>query len=264
VALVDDERGEPAVLTCGIDLTQRESADRALREAQRRALEEEKLAALNALTGGIAHDIGTPMTAILGYAELLAKSVDDEKNRKRATTIVEQVHRVGELIDTLLNLVRMEERPLIPMELTGVLEKALGIYRDRFKRRGIEVERDDRPTPLILGDPGRLHRLLLTLFFAALEAMPDGGTLRVSLAENGNSDVELRVADTGPGLDPALRDRIMKPTAVEDPHATGSGLGLVLARTIVEEHAGEISLASEPGHGTEFRITFPRMPDPTP
>jgi signal transduction histidine kinase len=227
--------------------------------AQRRALEAEKLASITALTAEIAHEVGTPMTAILGYAELLAKSVGDEKNRKRATTIVEQVARVRDLIETLMNLSRMEERSPFPLELAGILDKALDFYREKFKRRGIEIERHYGPVPRILGDPGRLHQVLLGLFLNALKAMPQGRTLRVSLAEMGTTEVEVRVSGTGWDIDPDLRARIFEPHFSTKQRAGGPGLDLFVAKTLIEEHGGKMALTSEPDRGTEFRLTFPQL-----
>jgi two-component system NtrC family sensor kinase len=235
-----------------------EEAEKILRSAEKRALEAEKLASISALTAGIAHDVGTPMTAILGYAELIAKSVEDEKNRKRATTIAEQVHRVSGLLETLLTLARTEERLSQSVDLAVILDRALDFYREKLKRRGIEVERHYHSAPEVLGDPDRLHQVFLNLFLNAAEAMPEGGTLRVSLAEASGAEAEVCVSDTGPGIDPELRTRIFEPYARANRSPTGGGLGLLVAKTIVEEHGGSIEPGSEPDRGTVFRITLPR------
>jgi two-component system sensor histidine kinase HydH len=226
---------------------------------QRSILEAEKLASFTALTAEIAHEVGAPMTAILGYAELLAKSIGDEKNRKRATTIVEQVARVRELLETLMNLSRMEERSFFPLEPAGILDKALDFYRAKFRRCGIEVERHYDPVPRILGDPGRLHRALLSLFLNALKAMPQGGELRVSLAEREDAaEVEIRVSGSGWKIDSELRERIFEPHLSTNPRAGGPGVGLFVAKALIEEHGGKMTLASA-DRGAEFRLIFPRL-----
>lgn len=248
-----------AVLATDADLSERQEAQRILRETQRRAFEAEKLASIAALTAGITHDVGTPMTAILGYAELIAKSVGDDKNRKRASTIVEQVHRVSDLIGTLMNLSRTEQSPPIPVELAGVLDKALDFYREKFKRHAIEIERHYAQAPQILGDPNRLHQVLLSLLLNALEAMPQGGILRVSLAATDTGEAEVRVSDTGTGIDPELRAQIFEPYFSTKRRSSGTGLGLLVARTIVEEHGGRLDLSSASDRGTEFRLSFPPL-----
>jgi len=238
-----------------------EDLSRILGGTDRETLEAEKLASINALTAGIAHDIGTPMTAILGYAELLAKSVKDEKNRKRATTIVEQVHRVSELIEILMSFSRTEDHAPTRLELPGLLDRALDFYREKLKRRGIEVERHYKSAPQILGDSGRLNQVFLNLFLNAVEAMPEGGTLRVSVDQADQEGAEVRIADTGTGIDSELRARIFEPFFTTKRRVTGRGLGLLVAKTILEEeHAGKIELASDAeAPETEFRIVFPPM-----
>jgi signal transduction histidine kinase len=234
------------------------SASASALAAQRRTLEAEKLASITALTAEITHEIGTPMTAILGYAELIAKSVEDEKNRKRATTIVDQVARVRDLIGTLMSLSRMDERLPFPLELTGILDKALDFYREKFKCGGIEIERHFGPAPRILGDSGRLHQVLLGLFLNALQAMPQGGVLRVSLAETDTAEVEIRISGTGWYIDPDLRARIFDPYFSTRQRAGGPGLGLFVAKTLIEEQGGRMTLTSELDRGTEFRLIFPQ------
>jgi signal transduction histidine kinase len=244
----------PGVLGATVD----SSASASALAAQRRTLEADKLASITALTAEITHEIGTPMTAILGYAELLAKSVGDEKNRKRATTIVDQVARVRDLIGTLMSLSRMDERSPLPLELTGILDKTLDLYREKFKRRGIEIERHYGPAPRVLGDPGRLHQVLLGLFLHALKAISEGGVLRVSLAEIDTTEVEIRISGTGWDIDPDLRARIFEPGFSTKQRAGGPGLGLFVAKTLIEEQGGKMALTNEPDRGTEFRLIFPQ------
>jgi PAS domain S-box-containing protein len=260
-SLVEDQQGHAAILATGIDLTEQKRAERALQDSQRRVIEAEKLAAITALTGGIAHDIGTPMTAILGYAELLAKSVDDEKNRKRANTIVEQVHRVSDLLETLLNLSRLEDRPQQPVELERVAEKALDFYREKFKLHGVALEREYEPAPRILGDADRLHQVLLSLFLSALEVAPNGSPLRVAIRPAAGG-VELRVSHRGPGPgEPDPRAPLFGGDDAPPAGATGIGFGLLVARSIVEEHGGRIALVRR-GGGSEFQLSFPLAREP--
>ena len=234
------------------DLEQKEH-ERALAELRRRAIEAERLASITLLTAGITHDIGTPLTAILGYAELIAKSVGDDKNRKRAATIVTQVHRVGDLIETLVNLSRTERGDLMPLELAATIDKALDFYREKFKHRGIEIERIYPVVPQILGAPSRLHHVFLSLFLIRLESMTGGGKLCLSVAATEAGDVEVRISDDGAPIDSELEAQIFGPNSKAPRVHGAAALGLRVAKGIVEEHKGQLTIE----HGCEFCLRFP-------
>jgi PAS domain S-box-containing protein len=223
---------------------------------QRRAQEAEKLASIATLTAGIAHDVGAPMTAILGYAEMMQKSLTDEKNQRRAGIIVEQVKRISELIQALLNMARPSTRAFIRLELGQVLDKSLEFYREKLRSRGIEVERFFEAVPSVAGDPDRLQQVFLNLVINAADAMPDGGTLRVTLRSADARHVEVRFSDTGTGIPPDDLTRIFEPFYTTKERGGGTGLGLIVARTIIDEHNGVISVESEVESGTEFTIRF--------
>jgi PAS domain S-box-containing protein len=133
-----DENGEPAVLFNGVDITGLRDAEQKMRETQQRAFAADKITSIAALTAGIAHDIGTPLTTILGYAELLVKSASDEKNRKRAITIIEQVNRVTDLLEMLRNLAQMEDHSAASV----ALDQALDAYREIINPNASSGERE--------------------------------------------------------------------------------------------------------------------------
>ena len=111
----------------------------------------------------------------------------------------------------------------------------------------------------VIGDDEKLQQLFLNLFLNAIDAMPDGGELRVSLVQGGEDECEIRVSDTGHG---DVRDRVFEPFFTTKQAGQGTGLGLVVARGIVRDHGGTIAVESEVDHGTEFRITLPRGAGP--
>jgi signal transduction histidine kinase len=144
-----------------------------------------------------------------------------------------------------------------------LLEKTLSFLAEKFQRRGIRVETDLRPLPMLVADGEKLQQLFLNLFLNAVDAMPRGGTLGVTLALAGEGEIEIRIADTGLGIEPQALDRIFEPFFTTKAAGQGSGLGLVVVHNIVLDHEGSIEASSELGVGTEFRIALPLRPRPT-
>jgi signal transduction histidine kinase len=228
-----------------------------LREAERRARAAEELASLATLVTGLAHEIGTPMGVIQGHAEMLESSVGDERGRWRLRTIREQIDRISHLIQTLLSAARPRAPVRIPISAAAILDNSLSILADYFHRRGIEVERRFFPAPEIRGDAEKLQQLFLNLLLNAVDAMPQGGTIVVTLTTPGDREVDVRIRDTGVGIPQDQLSKIFLPFHTTKEAGHGSGLGLVVARAIVDDHEGEIEVVSKPGEGTEFRIRFP-------
>jgi len=229
-----------------------------LRQAAMRAKAAEELASIATLVAGLAHEIGTPMGVIQGHAKLLEPEVASEQGRWRLRTIQEQIARISKIIQTLLNMARPGRRRPQPVALEPLLENTLSFVSEKLKRRGIEVVREFEATPTLTGDPERLQQLCLNLFLNAADAMPDGGVLRVSLQPAADGRVELRIADTGTGIAASDLPRIFEPFFTTKPAGEGNGLGLMVVKGIVSDHGGSIDVSSEPGAGSEFRISLPR------
>jgi PAS domain S-box-containing protein len=235
------------------DITERRNLERRLRQT-------EELAALATLVTGIAHDIGTPMNVILGYTDLLARSMREEKDRERLRIIREQVERVTRLIQTLMNFARPHREPPLPVRVDDVAERALGLIAETARGRGIAIERAFGNTAPILAQGERLERAFLDLFVNACDAMAAGGVLRVATSPL-DGGVEIRIEDTGTGIAPDSLERIFEPFYTTKPRGKGTGLGLLVTRAIVAEHGGTIDVTSALGKGTSFRIQLPRESD---
>jgi signal transduction histidine kinase len=228
-----------------------------LRETTRRAQVAEQLASIATLVAGLAHEIGTPMGVIRGHAELLESGVSDARSRWRAQAIREQIDRISGIIQTLLNMAKPREPVRIEVDLRTLVDDTLGFLGEKFRRRNIVAERQLKTVPTLYGDPDRLQQLFLNLFLNAADAMPQGGTLRVSLKPVGNNGVEVCVADTGFGIPSEKLAQIFDPFFTTKTAGEGHGLGLVVAKAIVLDHEGSIDVRSELGRGTEFQITLP-------
>lgn len=228
-----------------------------LRQAEERARQAEQLAALSTITAGIAHDVGTPMTTILGYAELLERSAPDDKSRDRARHIVDQVRRVTDLLQTLLNIARPRRAEHESIVVADVLDHSVDFFREKLKGRGIVVERDYAVRPTVVADRDRLEQVFLNLIVNAADAMPNGGTLSVRIEAPSAELVAITIEDTGVGIDPRHLDRIFDAFYTTKERGKGTGLGLLVSQRIVREHGGTLHVQSELGKGTRFLITLP-------
>jgi len=233
-----------------------------LRQTERRAEAAENLASTAALVAGLAHEIGTPMGVIQGHAELLESSVNDERGRWRLRTIREQIERITRIIQALLTTARPRETELQPIALEPLLDTSLSFLAEKFRRRGVTVERHFAAAPGILGDGEKLQQLFLNLLLNAADAMPQGGTISVSLGATPTGGAVVLVRDTGTGIPTDKLAQIFDPFFTTKPAGQGSGLGLVVARSIAMDHAAGLEVSSELGAGTEFRIEFPPRGEP--
>ncbi|MGH0038298.1 MAG: PAS domain-containing sensor histidine kinase [Myxococcota bacterium] len=250
----------PQFVAIALDLTDRKAAEERARAAEERAREAEHLASIGSLAAGLAHDIGTPMNVILGYAEMMQRSLGDDRNRHRAGIIGDQVRRVSQLVQTLLHLARPEAARPVRVDLARIIDESLDFLGENLRRRAIELERSYEQTPPITGDPGQLQQVLVNLFVNAADAMPDGGKLAVHLCPVGNDEVEVCVKDTGCGIPRQDVSRIFEPFFTTKEKGKGTGLGLLVTKRIVFDHGGRIDVTSDEGEGTEFRVRLPLCP----
>jgi signal transduction histidine kinase len=234
-----------------------EHQGRELREAREWARSAEERVAIATLIAGLAHEIGTPMSVIQGHAKMLEHAVSGEDAKWRLETIQEQIGRITKIIQALLKMSNPERRTRhAPVPLETVLDITLSFLSENLSRNEIELIRRFEQTPVISGDSERLQQVFLNLFMNAVDAMPSGGSLTVSLLPVDGA-VEVRVADTGLGISEQDQPRVFDPFFTTKPTGYGTGLGLMMVRTIVAEHAGEIELESAPGEGAEFVLRFP-------
>jgi len=234
-----------------------------LQLTENRARVAEELASVATLVTGLAHEIGTQMGVIQGHANQLESAVSDEGAKWRLRTIQEQVSRISKIIQTLLNMARPGKARLVPVSLKSVIETTLSFLTEQFSRRGIEARSEVDSAPSVLGDPERLQQLFLNMFMNAVDAMPDGGELRVALEPTAGGKIKITVADDGQGIPERDLPRIFDPFFTSKEASTGNGLGLMVANGIVKDHGGSMEVKSEQGHGTEFRILLPRGVVPT-
>jgi signal transduction histidine kinase len=227
-----------------------------LRSTTDRARAAEELASVATLVAGLAHEIGTPMGVIQGHAKLLEPAVEGEDALWRVRTIQEQIARISNIIQTLLNLAHPHGTRRVPVDIEALVQSSLAFLREKLTGRGIEVACSLDRVPSVLGDAERLQQLCLNLLLNAADAMPEGGELRVDLRVDGD-DVSIRIADTGQGIEPDALSRVFEPFYTTKAAGEGNGLGLMVAKGIAGDHGGAIGVRSVLGEGTEFTVRLP-------
>lgn len=215
----------------------------------------ETLATLGRITGIVLHELGNPLQALSTHAELIAAGVGDV--REHAQLLLHELARLRQLLSELRQLLsRPSGSPeRIPVDLVHVLQRTLRLLHPQFQRDGIRTQLEvEYPHAVVLSSAGQLEQLFLNLFLNARDAMPHGGTLHVHLSVDGNEFV-VECADTGEGIPAELLERIFEPFFTTKAH--GSGLGLSIAREIVHQHGGSITIQSTPREGTRVTVRLP-------
>jgi two-component system sensor histidine kinase PilS (NtrC family) len=236
----------------------------------------ERLAGVGQLAADIAHEIRNPLAAISGSVEILESGLgedDREKEPRRLMGIVlREIDRLNDLITAFLQFARPAPAKRIPVDLGSLVEEVVGMFKVA-RPEGVELEIDVGRGLTAFADPTQVRQILWNLILNAVQAMPEGGRIRISVAEAGEEPqeaasedrndakggadfVEITVADTGVGIAPEELERIFDPFFTTKPD--GSGLGLATVHRIVEANGGKLRVESQVGEGTVLRVRFPR------
>lgn len=230
-------------------------------KTQEELVRAEKLAAVGELAAGVAHEINNPMAIIRGNAELLQMAIDTKHpSREEVDTIAQQVGRVERIVASLLKFARQESKQVVRVDVRVLLDDILVQVRHQVSLEGILVDkRYDPYLPVIDGDPGHLRQVFTNLVLNAIQSMTAGGTLTV-VASNGEIGCEVVITDTGSGIPEAIMDQIFNPFFTT--RETGTGLGLAVSYGIIKDHFGTISVESNAGEGTTFKVNLPLSQSP--
>jgi two-component system NtrC family sensor kinase len=228
-------------------------------------LSSEKMASIGKLAATVAHEINNPLFGILTYARLVQRELlkheipGRDELAGQLETIERESKRCGDLVKNLLTFGRQAPSHREPNDVNQVVRRAIALVKHKLELQNIEIrEALARDVPPVECDANQIQQVLIVLLVNASEAMPKGGLVEISSAiDPGSEQIALRVKDTGSGIPEDALPRIFDPffTTKEDQNRTG--LGLAVAHSIVEQHAGEISVRSIPGQGTEFTVTLP-------
>jgi PAS domain S-box-containing protein len=259
------------VLGSIVDISARKQA-----EADRRGLEEElrqaqKMEAIGTLAGGIAHDFNNLLGAIVSYAELIGEALTGDQAHEDLRELLGAADRGRQLVEHILSFSRRQEVERRPLALDQVVGAATKLLRATLPA-SVAIRFHVHPSlPRVLADATSVHQIVLNLGTNAAHAMPNGGTLSISLEPmyvrdsmaRGRSDLHegpyalMMVTDTGSGMDRLTRSRVFEPFFTTKPQGVGTGLGLSVVHGIMRAHTGAVELESEPGAGTTVRCFFP-------
>ena len=240
-----------------------------LRQKSEMLIQNEKMSAIGVLAAGVAHELNNPLTAVVGFAQMIAEKLkssrpanwnDSEYERalQALENLVQGAHRARDIVGSLLRFARAtkpDARTLVDINQT--LRDAFVFTEHLLLRNGISLEKRLAPElPPVWGNAARLQHVFTNLLINAQQATPSGGVVRV-ITERAEEPkgVWVHIEDTGEGIPPDALEQIFEPFYTRKEH--GTGLGLSIAKQIVEEHGGEIRVESELGKGARFSVFLP-------
>ena len=253
----NDEIGE-LVQTFNQMSRQLKESFESIQKSQDRMIQAEKISALGQLSARLAHELKNPLTSIKMILQaILDGPFDPEMTKKDAEVILKEVRKLDTILTQFLTFAKPPPLELRPLNLGHMITEVLSLMKIGFDRSRVEVFQEISGLPEIRGDYERIRQALMNLFHNSIEAMPEGGNLKIGIQEifdNNQRKVLLRVEDSGQGIPEEYRKKVFDPffTTKEG----GTGLGLSIVYNIIKEHHGSIDLQSQVGQGTVFAFTF--------
>jgi signal transduction histidine kinase len=241
----------------------RDAASQQLRHADR-------LRTVGRLASGIAHELGTPLNVVAGRADLIASGrLGEDEVKTSAKTIKSEAARMTTIIRQLLDFARRSTPHRSPIDVRRLVRESTELLSSLAQKQRVQLSIAPSDEPMFASvDSGQIRQVLTNLIVNAVQAMPDGGNVEISLArrrmtlpETDNATegeyVALTVSDDGPGIEQEDLDQIFEPFFTTKGVGEGTGLGLSIAHGIVQEHGGWIDVTSTPGEGTSFLVYLP-------
>ena len=246
--LKDDPGRTTGVVMLFTDLTERREMEQQIRRA-------DKLATLGQLAAGIAHEIRNPLAGISGAVQILREDAEGESRREIFGEIVERINRLDAAIGNFLRFARPAPLQFSPTDMNAIVQSVLFLVSKQAESQGVSiVEEYDDSLPIIMADSEQMQQVILNIALNSLQAIRDGGgRIRFRTFQGGKpAQIVVEISDTGIGIPDDKLEQIFAPYFTTK--SEGTGLGLSIAQRIVEEHGGNISVESEVGKGTVFRV----------
>lgn len=230
------------------------------KQMQARLIQVEKLSALGLLLSGVAHELNNPLSVLLAGSELLLKDLETERNRRTVSTMHRAAQRATRIVQGLLLFSRKRRPARSLVSVNDLLDQTIELFSHQFRTDGVGVEKlYDAQLPRLFVDPHQLQQVFINILSNAHQALREATTARRLTLRTELIDQHVRISfsDTGPGIPAEIRERIFEPFFTTKPPGTGTGLGLSVCFSIVQEHGGSIDVESDPGIGTTFTVTLP-------
>jgi PAS domain S-box-containing protein len=248
--LFDAESRLSGVIVCVRDITTE-------RKLEQQIVQSERLAAMGAMIGGVAHELNNPLTSILGVSELLQDSQSSDSARKQVGILQQQARRAAEIVQNLTYFSSPPAAEKTRVNLSEVLQRTLNLHAYTLRKNNITVDFLPEPgLPYVNGDPRQLMQVFLNLILNAEQAIREvreKGTLRIRLVDRGET-VAVSFQDDGPGIPPDVLTSIFDPFYTTKRPGRGTGLGLSICKSVMNEHNGTIEAANAPGGGALFTV----------
>ncbi|MFA6279765.1 MAG: ATP-binding protein [Bdellovibrionales bacterium] len=254
-------QNEAAMVIGLYDLTERKKAEVKIAMQQEALQQSEKMAALGGLLAGVAHELNNPLSVVMGQTTLLMENQKEEKTKTRAEKIFKAADRCSRIVKSFLSLARRKAPEHKNVALNDIIHASLELLTYQFRNENVtlKLELEDN-LPSIVGDDDQLTQVFTNLALNAAQAMRnfEGArnlTIRSALREGG--PIVLSFIDTGPGVPAELQKRIFEPFFTTKGSVGGTGVGLALCQSIIENHGGVMRLEDTQGGGATFTIELP-------
>jgi two-component system NtrC family sensor kinase len=243
-----------------------------LKHIHEQVLQIEKMASLGKLSATVAHELNNPLAGILNYSKLISKRL--KKLAPEAATqasledldlIIGEVQRCGSIVKNLLLFSRRKVVAFGPVPIAGIVDKTVRLMQHHFAISNVSFRAEIAdPEAMLSCDEGQIQQALVALFVNAVEAMPQGGRLTLTISQDASGGTRMEVEDSGAGIASADIPHLFEPFFSTKKDGKGVGLGLSVVYGILERHQGKVSVHSEPGKGTTFTLVFPPAPSQRP
>ena len=232
------------------------------RKMEATLLQSARLSAVGELTAGITHEIGNPLTAVIGNAQMLLEGLEPSDPRHKMAQLIERAgSRMERLVNNLLKFSRQEDYSFEPTDLNASIEDALSLVAYQLERDNIHVTKEFQANlPLISTSASHLQTVWMNLLLNARDAIPKGKTGQIQIATRISKDrrsIEALFIDNGSGITPEALSRIFDPFFTTKPQGKGTGLGLYISNVVIAHHHGTLQVQSQEGKGSTFVVTVP-------